>query len=422
LRARDDTGVIGTEPTWQDLDDLISRNGLTDQGVATMRWALARLRTQLGDSWLARQYRKQGRLPGELLFAGTHSYALPQALWFILRLDHVAAEPTFSKVKAQLRRGADSATWRHTLLQLEVARAAEGQGDTVTFEPAIPGSNKSGDLLIDDGADRVWMVETTTIPRAATDLDWQDYEDRLSAEIRLIKQRYGVTCVVILDDHMELEDTQAWLAAIESVAESASGLTGGYAVPSEIGVVTVHRDAVPVGTTVFTGAAQYRDGWHRLGRTLSAKADQVRGPWPAWIRVDCLDGLFQFTDWAKMRPQERLATIAAAIRSNVQWPGNAEGVVLSTGPAVSIGTTDQTTEDATTQTSDGALIRRMLAPHLVRETLVIPLRDGDVRVEWWVRAYGSEPEWLDQGLERAGQPSLACLWKDGDGMAPSGER
>jgi hypothetical protein len=45
-----------------------------------MRWALARLRTLLGDSWLVRQYRKSGPLPGELLFAGTHRYTLPLAL------------------------------------------------------------------------------------------------------------------------------------------------------------------------------------------------------------------------------------------------------------------------------------------------------------------------------------------------------
>ncbi|OLB78231.1 MAG: hypothetical protein AUI14_13900 [Actinobacteria bacterium 13_2_20CM_2_71_6] len=411
-QAREHTDVIKTEPTWQDLDDLISRNGLTDQGVATMRWALTRLRTLLGDSWLVRQYRKQGRLPGELLLAGTHRYALPQALWFILRLDHVAAEPSFAKVKAELRRGADSATWRHTLLQLEVARATEDQGDAVTFEPAIPGSNKNGDLLINGGPDRIWMVETTTIPRAAIDLNWQDYEDQFLAAIRWIEQRHSVACIVVLDDHMAWDETQAWLTAVEAVAASTTGLTGAYGVSSEIGVVTVHREAVPLGTALFTGAAQYRDGWRRLGRTLSAKAVQVRGPWPAWIRVDCLDGLFQFTDWAKMPPQERIAAIAAAIRDNVQWPGNAEGVVLSTGPAVSLGATDPTAEEATVQTSYGAFVRRLLAPHLVRETLVIPLSDdGDGRVRWWTRAYGREPEWLDHDLERAGQLRLTHLWK-----------
>lgn len=346
-QAREHTGVIGSEPTWQDLDDLISRNGLTDQGVATMRWALKRLRTLLGDSWLVRQYRKQGRLPGELLLAGTHRYALPQALRFILRLDHIAAEPTFAKVKAELRRGADSATWRHALLQLEVARAAEDRDDAVSFEPAIPGSKSCGDLLIDGGTDQAWMVETTTIPRAAIDLDWQDYEDQFKGAIRRIELRHNVACVVFLDDHTTQDETQAWLAAVEAAAESTVGLTGMCAVPSEIGVLTVYREAAPPGMAVFTGAAQYRNGWHRLGRKLSAKAAQVRGPWSAWIRVDCLDGLFQFTDWAKMVPQERLAAIAEAIGHHVRWPCNAEGVVLSTGSAVSMGATDPTAEEAT---------------------------------------------------------------------------
>ena len=74
------------------------------------------------------------------------------------------------------------------LLQLEVARAAEDQGNVITFEPAIPGSKRHGDLLIDAGTDQAWMVETTTIPRAAIDLDWQD-EDKFKAAIRLIELR-----------------------------------------------------------------------------------------------------------------------------------------------------------------------------------------------------------------------------------------
>ncbi|MES9607084.1 hypothetical protein [Actinomadura sp. NPDC000929] len=402
--------MTGSELTWQDLDRLISSNGLTDQGVETTRWALMRLRMLLGDSWLARQYRKQGWIPGELLFAGTHVYGLPHALWFILQLDHAVTEPTFTKIRAELRRGADPSMWRHTLLQLEVARAAQDRGSIATFEPAIPGSSRHGDLLIDGDTDRPWMVETTTVPRAAVDRDWQSYEDGLMAAIRQIELRHNVTCTVALDGHMVKDDTQAWLDAVEAVAESTTGSVGANPVPSEIGVVTVHRGAVPVGTVRFTGAVQQRDGWRRLGGTLSAKAVQVRSPWPAWIRVDCLDGLFQFTDWAKLEPQERLAEIAAAIRELVQWPENAEGVVLSTGPAVSLGATDPTAETATTRTSDGTFVRRLLAPHLRRETLVIPLRNHDnERAGWWEHAYAGEPGWLDQDLKAAGQPRLRDL-------------
>lgn len=385
-----------------------------------MRWSLTRLQTLLGDSWLVRQYRKQGQIPGELLCAGTSVYVLPQTLWFTLRLDRAVTEPTFAKVRAELRRGVDSATWRHILLQLEVARAAEDRGSTVTFEPAIPGSNKHGDLLIDGDTDRPWMVETTTVPRAAVDLNWQAYEDLFRSEIRQIELRHNVTCTVVLHDHMAKDDTHAWLAAIETAAESTAGSTKVIPVPSEIGIVTVHRDSVPVNTVLFTGAVQYRDGWHRLGRTLSGKAAQVRGPWPAWIRVDCLDGLFQFTEWATMEPPTRLSEIAAAIRDRVRWPENAEGVVLSTGPAVSLGATDPTAETATIRTPDGSFVRRLLAPLLLRETFVVPLRDhDDERAEWWACAYAGEPEWLDQDLEAAGQPRLRDLWNGSN--LPGGE-
>ncbi|MFI5893762.1 hypothetical protein ACIA5D_27035 [Actinoplanes sp. NPDC051513] len=405
--------MLGSEPAWSDLDDLASSRRLTEEGVATLRWAYARLRSLLGDSWLTRQYRKQGRLPGELLFAGTHRYALPQALSLVLRLDHDVSEPTFAKVKAELRRGADSSLWRHVLLQLEVARAARDRGSAVMFEPAIPGSKKRGDLLIDGHTDQGWLVETTTVPRAAIDLDWQDYEVRLRHAIHLIEQRYGVTCVVCLDDHMVWEDTQNWIAAIDENASSMTGALNVHVVPSEIGAVTVYRGSVPEGTVVFSGAAQYRDGWHRLGRTLSTKAVQVRGPWPAWIRVDCLDGLFQFTEWAQGAPSERLQAIAAAIHTAVRWPDNAEGVVLSTGPAVSLGATDSAQENVGVQTADGVFVRRLLARHLVRETVVIPLPGrGKDRAKWWADAYGREPGWLDEDLEGAGRPRLDHLWRN----------
>ena len=82
----------------------------------------------------------------------------------------------------------------------------------------------------------------------------------------------------------------------------------------------------------------------------------------------------------------------------------------------------RTAEEATVQTSDGAFVRRLLAPYLLRETFVIPLRDHrEDRVGWWARTYGREPEWLDQDLERAGQPCLGYLWKEKGSATAAGE-
>ncbi|MEU5565487.1 hypothetical protein [Micromonospora musae] len=405
--------MTGDVPTWQDLDLMISRNGLSEQGIATAQWALGRLRTMLGGSWLARQYRKQGRLPSELLMAGVHRAAMPQALSFVLRLERAIAEPTFAPVRSALARGVDGSSWRHMLLQLEVARAAADQGAAVSFEPSIPGSTKKGDLLISDGTGPEWMVETTTVPRAVMDMSWHDYEDWFQALVRQVEHRHNVTCAVVLTDHMAEEETQDWLNAVELVAASAADVPGPQVVPSDIGAVTVYRGTPPPGTVTFTGAAQYRDGWHRLGRTLGAKAKQIAGPWPAWIRVDCLDGLFQFTEWARMAPEDRLDAIATEMRNRVMWPANADGVVLSSGPAVSIGATNPLTENVTVQNGAGAFLRRLISPHLVRETFVVLVRDGaQPRSAWWTRAYGSEPTWLDVDLSRAGQAHLQTLWND----------
>lgn len=408
---RDDTAVAEEEPKWEELDALISRNGLSDDGTATMQWALAQLRTLVGESWLGRQYRKQRRLPAELLYAGTHRYALPQALSLVLRLDRAFSEPTFAKVRSEFRRGADSSAWRHILLQLEVARAAADQGDAVTFEPSIPGSNSKGDLLIAPNTPEAWMVETTTLPRADVDLNWQTYEDQFEAVIRSIERRHDVTCTTVLNDHMAADETQAWLVAVDAAAGSADQTSDPTVVRSEIGTVTIHRDRVPSGTTLFSGAVQYRDGWHRLGRALATKARQIAGPWPAWIRIDCLDGLFQFTEWASAQPQKRIEAIATAIRSNVVWPANAEGIALSSGPAVSLNALDPAAETVTAHTTHGAFLRRLLSPHLVRETFVIPVNDqNQSRTLWWINAYANEPDWLNQDLAAAGKPPLEQLW------------
>ncbi|MGH3627744.1 MAG: hypothetical protein ACRDRL_09940, partial [Sciscionella sp.] len=58
-------------------------------------------------------------------------------------------------------------------------------------------------------------------------------------------------------------------------------------------------------------------------------------------------------------------------------------------------------------------LRRLLAPHLVRESLIVPLRDEGVELaSVWAKAYGSEPAWLDQDLASLGLPALADCWRD----------
>jgi hypothetical protein len=83
-----------------------------------------------------------------------------------------------------------------------------------------------------------------------------------------VEHRRDVTCTVILQDHMAEDDTRAWLDAVEHVAAFTAGAPDAQVVCSGVGTITLHREPLPPGTTLFTGAVQCRNGWHRLGRTL----------------------------------------------------------------------------------------------------------------------------------------------------------
>lgn len=396
-------------PTWQQIDEMIGRGGLSESGTAAARWALGRFRAHLGESWPGRQYDRRGWFPRELLVVGAYRYALPQVLSWALWLDAAAGDPTFAKVRTTMRKGMDTATWRHTWLQLEVARAAASSGTSFSFEPPIPGSVKNGDLLIDPVGESPWMVETTTVPRADVDMAWEDYEDRFKAAIRGIEHEHDVTCVVVLDDHSGEAETQEWLVAIDVIASVAAESRDVQVIQWDIGVVTIYPDPPPPGPR-FTGAAQHRDGWRRLGRTLANKAVQITGPLPAWVRVDCLDGLFQFTEWTTMAPAERIGAIASAIRTNVTWPTNAHGVVLSSGTGVNLDGNDAAAQAITVRSESGIFLRRLARPYLVRETFIVPLTNAAIeQAEWWATAYGDEPAWLDTDLAGAGLPKTADL-------------
>ncbi|WP_213454910.1 hypothetical protein [Rhizomonospora bruguierae] len=271
------------EPTWQQIHGMIGRGGLSEAGAAAARWAVDQFRARLGESWSGRQYDKGGWFPLELLAVGAYRYALPQVLSWALWLNAAAAEPTFAKVRTSMKKGMDTSTWRHTWLQLEVARAASSMGASFSFEPPIPGSIKSGDLLIDPEGGSPWMVETVTVPRADVDMKWEDYEDRFQAAIRRVEHKHNVTCVVVLDDHSTDAETQAWLSAIDAIASIAAESRQVQVIQWDIGVVTVYPDPPPPGPR-FIGAAQYRDGWRRLGRTLAKKAEQITEPFPVTVR------------------------------------------------------------------------------------------------------------------------------------------
>ncbi|MFD2422394.1 hypothetical protein [Amycolatopsis pigmentata] len=403
--------VHATGPSWDLLRQRVARSRCSLEGAAALDQAIGSLEQLLGPSWPRRQYERHGWWPGELNLLGFHVAALPQFLTLVTRLLTAAQEPTFSKVLQALKRGVTGDGWRHAMLQLEVARALRGPGTCITFEPAIPGSSNRADLLVARPGGSSFLVETTTLARAKADLDWEEYENHVFQAVAALEVRYGIRVIVRLTDRPDIAVASQWIDAIEHAARFGEAEN-----PRVIESAAGRAEIWPVGSQgsdlAFAGAALTRDGWHRLGRAVHGKARQSTGPLPVWLRIDALDGFFQFTEWAHLDWSERIDRAAAALRHDLA-SANAEhlaGIILSSSATVSLGATGSANQNETIRTEQGNGIRRLIADHMVRETAVIALReDAHVECGNWTTAYSAEPTWLLEDLCNQALPPLEAF-------------
>ena len=390
---------------------LAETSSLNADGKAAVGEVLDRLEARLGRAWPRRLFVKVGHLfPEFVLFSG-HVAALPRLLTFAMQLEAVADDPTFSQVLRVLKREPTSTNWQHVKLQLEVARAARAAGWGAGFEPNIPGSAHKGDLLLAVGdADRV-LVETTTLFRANEDLSAEAFEDAVLEGIGIIEREHSVHAIVDLVQRLDADTTRDWLEAIEAAAAEVEATGEAREVEGPGGGVRLQAGDIPMGTTLFNGVPGQRDVSHRLGAAVARKARQTEGPYPAWLRIDARDGLFAFTEWSQMPPSERVTSLAAAIRPYTNGREHLHGIICSSGLADSLGATDPAIVDAHAETDDGFLTRRLLAPHLVRETLIVTLRPAaSDMARAWADVYMGEAAWLDSDLAAYGLPPLAAFW------------
>ncbi|WIY05602.1 hypothetical protein QRX60_17755 [Amycolatopsis mongoliensis] len=399
-------------PSWDTLRRRLTRAPYSPEGIAAVGLAIDKAERLLGPSWPRRQFERKGCWPSEFNLLMFHAAALPQFLAFVMRLESATKEPTFTTVLRSLKRGVSTTDWRHALLQLEVHRALRSAGTAITFEPEISGSRNKADLLVtptEGGAP--FLVETTSLARADVDQAWEAYEHRVWQTVTALELRHNVRIAVELIDHRDEAETAAWLAAIEAVTVSSEHEV--QRIESPMGRAEVRRAGSPTHERTFVGALATRDGWRRLGRALQGKARQSEGALPVWLRVDALDGFFQFTEFATLDWAERVDRVAANLRADLAGASHLAGVVLSSGPVVALGAADSTAENQTTRSTSGCGLRRLINAHTVRETVVVALRDdvADQQVRW-TAAYAAEPEWLPQDVSGWEFPQLPAFLAD----------
>jgi hypothetical protein len=399
------------EVNWQALRKLVGSAGaLTVQGRTTALWAFDVLEELLGRGWAGRTRRATGWLPGEMTLAAFHRAALPQLLAIATRLDRFREVPGFAAMLRELRRNPSSARWRHTLLQLEVARAAAAVGATCGLEPPVDEDGRLADVVVHT-SDGSFLVETTTVFLDDQSRRSHDYERQLGNYLRSIEVRHGISTLTRLDAHLPADETQAWLADVEAAAGLIRAQGEPIEVTSAAGVIVVTRQPPSAGTPVFTGVALTQDGLRRFVRTLRGKARQSAGAQPAWLRVDVVDGLWQLTDWAYRPLAAKLDLLSQQIATALNDYGHLLGIAVSSGPLVD---RHGAVGESAGRLGGRAALRRILSSGQVREILFVPLRPDAARsAELLTEAYNAEPEWLDVDLADRGLATLSELWNAG---------
>jgi hypothetical protein len=238
----------------------------------------------------------------------------------------------------------------------------------------------------------------------------EQFEGALEAWLRSVGDRHGVYTVVELTRALEPEASFEWREEIAAAAVDVSANGMPATVRSAAGSVTLNPGEAPVGVATFNGVPRERDLSFRLRKLVLEKARQTSGPYPTWVRVDGLDGVFAFTAWSQATPTQRIAELASLLVEPLGAYPHVHGVVYSSGMAGGGYGVAPETLIAGVDTSQGHFVRRSLATFLLRETVVLPVRPYGLELATaWAAAYGSEPQWLDDDLTARDLPPLAQL-------------
>ncbi len=398
-------------PTWS-----YFRNALADappSRSAAWRtaglWAIDHLSERLGDDWPRRAWERNGRLPGGMALAVSHTVAYAELLDLALRAEILCDREGFADVYRPLHRDPRDDQLLHLRLELEVGALSDQAGYGVRFERPIRGSLKCSDVTIDLQDGQSLLVEARVLLPDARSVAINEFSERAFQGVREIERLHDVQCdgefTEVLDDErlgdvLDAFDVRARLAKLGAIAPTLR--THGA-------VLNVRRNASDRQQRL-KGPPLDGDLWPRIGDRLAQKALQTQGGKNVWLRICALHGLWLFTDWATRDMSEKLATMRHNIASALADHGHVDGVVISSGCSWSQGTiVADEYEDAV----GGYAIRCAIPPIMARETLVVALNSADQtmrQARLWRDLYASEPNWLDRALAQFDLPGVAEIF------------
>lgn len=170
-------------------------------------------------------------------------------------------------------------------------------------------------------------VETAVILRDERSRESHDRVESLFRRIHNLEFLYSVTCEGDVQDELDENAAEALLKEIEAAAQTL-GKADKRFVESPAARVAVSRDEL-ASKSGLRGPRVESQPWPRTERVLHRKAEQTRGLEKVWLRIDSLDGMWQFTPWARVALSEKLEILSHAIRTALGGYSHVAGVVIN---------------------------------------------------------------------------------------------
>jgi hypothetical protein len=367
-------------------------------------WAMNEMRALLGDEWPSETART-GWFPAELGSAYSHTVAFARLMELALRLREFGSTSGMATVRNALKSDRTPQRWFHTAMQLEVAALAAASGADVKFEASEQGVYPA-DVRLTTSVGSL-AIETFAVLTSERWRNAADASDAISARISGIENRYGVSCDVDFASETLQEDELARF--LDEIEFGAAVVKAGQ----PIHVVRVQRASASVGRgidTRFSGPPISENPWPRLAARVARKREQTRSSNEGvWLRVDLLDGIWQFSPWAQAPLAQKVEALALQLRQELGRDiGQVAGVIASSGSLLAQGRFT----DETVRALDGSSgVRRVLAPVRVRETLVIPFGPESLPAGHFFRElYAEEAAWLDAALAKQDLGTIAEMF------------
>jgi len=391
--------------TWSYWRDRMRQSTRCDAGRAAGLWALGVLEEHLGTDWIARVVAKDGALPPEVWMAWFHAVAYAELLAMGASLELSRELPGHARVRRSLATDVREEARQHALLLLELGMLSRHAGGAVALEPRGTQGQPPADVRIELD-DTLMLVEARAILFDDGMRAGRELSDRLSEQINQITFLNGAHLVGAVTGTLHEELTVTLPSAIDVAARVARLEHRAVRVEHpEADLEVLPQDLAQTGTGWELPGGETR-GWPRVSQILRAKSSQMVRSGAEWLRVDLMNGLWQFSQWSQSPLGPKTEGMAAAVREALGGLSGVRGVVLSSGCA----TTLSRLQGASTMVDGAYGLVRDFGHFKGRETLVIPLVEGtEAETLAWVHIYDGEPTWLDAALEELGHPPMSEL-------------